>query len=93
MQKLRVLSATFWENINVKILNHRLFKNTDQHFATSERLKSNEPLMFKLPAIKLAVSFHHFCISDVNKTQTKIAVLLNIHFLKSYCKLKITVEV
>ena len=48
--------------------------------------------MLKLPAVKLAVSFH-FCISDFNKIQTEIAVMLKTHFSESFYKLKSTVKV
>ena len=39
--------------------------------------------MFKLPDVKRAVSFPHFYISDVNKIQVKIPVMLKIHFSES----------
>ena len=70
------MSSTFWNNINLKIC-------TGQHFVTPEILKSNKPHMFKLPDVKRAVSFPHFYISDVNKIQKKIPVMLKIHFSES----------
>ena len=82
MLKLRVLPVTFLKNINVKILYCRC-KNTDQDFVTSERLKSNKPPMLKLQTVKHIVLFHHFCISDIDKIRTKIAVVLKIHFQKA----------
>ena len=93
MLKLRVLPVTFLKNINVKILYCRWFKNTNQVFVTSERLKSNKPPMLKLQTVKHIVLFHHFCISDIDKIRKKIAVVLKIHFSESYYKLKSRVEV
>ena len=92
MQKLSILPAA-WKNINVKVLNCKSFRNMSQHFVTSGRLKSNKPPMLKLRIVKLAFSIRHFCISDVNKIQTKIAVILKVPFSESYYKMKATVEV
>ena len=77
----------------MEILNCRLFRIMVQHFVTLEKLRFNKPPLLKLRAAKLLVSFHHFCISGVNKVQTKIAVTLKIHFSESYYKTKSTVDV
>ena len=93
MWKVRVLLAVFKKNINVKILNCVSSRNMSQHFVTSQRFKSNKYPMLNLRPVEIAFSFHHFCISDVYKIGTKIAVMLKITFSESYYKMKPTVEV
>ena len=78
--------AIFWKNIYVKILNCRLFRKKGQQSVALENLRSKKPPLLKLRVLKLPFLFHLFCISHVNKVQTKIAVMLRIQFLERYYK-------